>query len=76
MAEEHAGIAKLKEKSRAIRSIFDNPAGRRVLEILSEQFDSDDLRGKTVEETYYKLGQRDALVFIRQMIKLTEKTNG
>ena len=74
--DEHEGIARMKAKSRAVRAIFSSPEGKKVLELLSEQFDQDDLRGDTVQDTYYNLGQRDVLIYIRQLIRLLDKQNG
>jgi len=41
----------------------------KLLMLLLDEFETDDLRGATVEDTYYRLGQRDVVVY---MLRLAE----
>ena len=62
-------IDSLRRKSAKVRQLFATDRGREVLKILADEFDNDELRGDSVEETYYNLGQRDVIVYIRQLIE-------
>lgn len=64
---EEAIEQEIKRKAALVRRLFATPLGKEVHEILVNQFDADDLRGETVEQTYYNLGQRDVLVYLRQL---------
>lgn len=57
-------------KASEIKRVFGTHSGKAVLNILEDQFDGEDLRGQTVEETYYKLGQRDVVTYLRQLNRI------
>ena len=57
----------LKRKADAVRHVLTTHAGKELLQIMHDEFDMADLRGDTVEETYYNLGRRDAVVYLEQL---------
>jgi hypothetical protein len=57
----------LKRKSEIVRECLRAPGGKALLKVMHEEFDRPDLRGATVEETYYNLGRRDALIYLEQL---------
>jgi len=64
---------RLRVKGRVVREALSTDSGQKLLQLLLEEFDGDDLRGGTVEDTYYRLGQRDVVVY---MIRLLEGITG
>ena len=64
---------RLNLKSAEFTKTFTSPAGKKVLEALEEEFDGVDLRQSTPHDTYYKLGQRDVVVYIKQMLDLAKR---
>lgn len=77
MEEKVEKVEKAKEavikKAKIFRDMFQTPQGKKCLEFLEQEFDLEDLRGHTTEDTYYNLGRRDVVVYIRQMLKFVEK---
>lgn len=60
-------------KSGYFYRIFTSPDGKKVLEWLEEEFDSDEIfAAGEPDTTSYNLGKRDVIVYIRQMIRLKE----
>jgi hypothetical protein len=57
----------LKQKADAVRHVLTTPSGKELLQIMHDEFDMADLRGDTVEETYYNLGRRDAVIYLEQL---------
>lgn len=56
----------LRKKSIKVFRLFSSPEGEEVLKILEQEFDHRDPRGVDIQDTYYRLGQRDVMVYIRQ----------
>ena len=67
---EHEGLTNIRRKAGAVRALFATDEGRKVLDILGDEFDTDELRGGTVEETYFNLGRRDVLVYLKQLFEV------
>jgi hypothetical protein len=59
----------LLKKAAAFKQTFLTESGEAVLGALRDEFNSSDLIGKDTHDTYYKLGARDLLVYIEQMIE-------
>lgn len=57
----------IRRKANKVSALFSSNAGIEVLKILEDQFDKPDLRGDSVEDTYFNLGQRDVLIYLRQL---------
>ena len=57
----------LKRKAAKVHLLFATDLGKEVLQILRDEFDHEDLRGDSVEETYYNLGRRDAVIYLAQL---------
>lgn len=58
----------LAKKASIIFTVFGTEQGQKVLEILEDEFDGQDLRGGDPYETYYNLGARDVVTYIRQLV--------
>ena len=65
----------VKRKSRDFSALFSTPEGQRVLKCLDEEFNGAELRAKDPHNTYYNLGRRDVVTYIRQMIAYSERGN-
>lgn len=66
---------KLILKTKKFRRVFGGGEGKAILEALEEGFDHDEIKSSDPHETYYRLGQRDVVVYIKQMIKASEKND-
>ena len=64
-----------KRKAAAFAAVFNTRDGEKVLEALEAEFDRDELRGGEPHSTYFNLGQRDVVVYIKQMLKYSERNN-
>lgn len=69
MSTAEKRIEELLKKSEPFKRTFLTQAGQEVLTALDDAFNGVDLRGKSVEDTYYNLGARDVLMYINQMIE-------
>ena len=69
---KEAALEALDKKSGDFHKLFTSPLGVKVLEALEEEFNPDVLLGKTDAETNYKVGGRDVVIYIRQMIRYKE----
>ena len=58
---------RLRQKADAVRHVLTTPSGKELLQIMHDEFDMADLRGDSVEETYYNLGRRDAVIYLEQL---------
>ena len=67
-----AAIQALGKKAGDFHKLFTSPIGVKVLESLEEEFNPDKLLGKDDAETNYKVGARDVVIYIRQMIRYTD----
>ncbi len=66
-------VDKVVHKSGFFFRIFTSPDGKKVLEWLEEEFDSDEIfKAGEPDTTSYNLGKRDVIIYIRQMIRLKE----
>jgi hypothetical protein len=57
---------------KTFQSVFKTPGGKEVLKALEDEFDAMDIRDDNPHNTYYKLGQRDVVVYIKQMLEAAE----
>jgi hypothetical protein len=63
----------VKRKSKNFHILFTSPVGAKVLEYLEDEFDQEEIFQAGVPDgTAYNLGRRDVIVYIRQMIRVTE----
>ncbi len=67
-----AALEALGKKAGDFHKLFTSPIGVKVLESLEEEFNPDKLLGKDDAETNYKVGARDVVIYIRQMIRYKE----
>jgi len=60
-------------KARAVADLFETEQGAKVLKILESELDSDSIFSPCANTTNYNLGKRDAVVYIKQLIKHANK---
>lgn len=79
MTEQKEAIAAMKkrirEKAAQFHEFMSNPVGKQLVAILKEEFDGEDLRGTTVENTYYNLGARDVVKYLETLTRVHDKTS-
>ena len=63
-------LASLKRKSNIIKRLLNTTDGLAMVELLEEEFDREELRGTTNEETHFNLGARSVLVYLRQLYEV------
>ena len=63
----------VRKKSKDFHALFTSPVGVKVLKYLEDEFDQDEIFQAGVPDgTAYNLGRRDVIVYIRQMMRVTE----
>jgi hypothetical protein len=62
----------MKAKKVSIRNVFKTTDGKILLEVLEDEFDKDILFDPDPLKTAYKLGGRDLLTYIKQIISHKE----
>lgn len=65
----------VRKKSKAFAAVFNCPDGATVLDALENEFNGSELRGTDPHNTYYNLGRRDVVTYIKQMIAYSERKN-
>lgn len=65
----------IRKKAKVFYSVFKSSQGQEILKALEDEFDHSDIKSSDPHETYYRLGQRDVVVYIRQLLKHMEKNN-
>lgn len=60
---------RLRQKGRVVAEALNTEPGKKLTALLVDEFDCDDLRGRTVEETYFRLGQRDVVVYLLRLME-------
>ncbi len=60
-------------KAGLFRDVFDNEQGQKVLAMLEDELNPDDIFNLDPNTTAYTLGRRDALVYIKQLINYRPK---
>ena len=66
---------RIREKSAKFHEFLSNPVGKELIDIMIEEFDRDDLRGANAKETYYNLGARDVVVYLKTLGRIHDKTS-
>lgn len=69
---KEAALEALGRKAGDFHTLFTSPVGVKVLEALEEEFNPDSLIGVSDADTNYKVGRRDVVIYIRQMIRYKE----
>ena len=62
-------IEMIDRKAHTVSEVFNTHAGKEALDVLRDMFDHDDCRGESVEDTYYRLGQRDVIKYIEALLR-------
>lgn len=57
----------LREKQRVIRSVLNTPEGKNLFELLEDAFENRALKASDPHDTYYNLGQRDLVQYLREL---------
>ena len=65
----------LAKKAAIVKRAFSTEEGRKVLGYLEDEFEKSDLADADVYKTYYNLGARDLLTYIKQLIRYDEEMN-
>ncbi len=77
MSENNPNIVAMKkrirEKAAQFQELLNNPVGKNLMTILEEEFCKQDLRGATVEDTYYNLGGRDVVEYLKTLQRIHER---
>lgn len=55
------------EKHADVRAMLQLPAGRKLLDEMAKMFDEGDLMGRSPEETYFNLGRRAVVRWLRDL---------
>lgn len=63
---------KLREKAARFYRLFKTHDGEQVLKDLEDEFDADDLFNENPHKTNYNVGRRDAVVYIKQLMRYEE----
>lgn len=62
----------LREKSDLVRQVAETELGARLFELLEETFERRSLVGDGPHETYYRLGQRDVVQYLRELREVSK----
>jgi len=77
MENQETNIDKMRRRIRGKAAkyveLLNNPVGKDLIAILEEEFCGVDLRGSTVEDTYYNLGSRDLVEYLKQLQRINER---
>jgi hypothetical protein len=65
-------VEKLNQTAKHFYHTFTSPSGKKVLEFLERELNSDKLIASTPHETSYNVGRRDAFIYIQQMMRYAE----
>ena len=57
----------LHDKMRVVQEVARTPAGKKFFALLEETFERKSLRGSGPYETYYNIGQRDLVEYLREL---------
>ena len=61
--------ANLARKSSLVAGFMRSEAGKEIIRVLEEEFYNDELRGEDPHQTYYNLGRRDVVSYLKQLAK-------
>jgi len=64
----------LARKSALIGHFMESEAGQELIRVLEEEFYDGELVGKDPHQTYYNLGRRDVVSYLKQLAKWREPT--
>ncbi len=64
--------ANLKRKQSLVANFMRSEAGQEIIRVLEEEFYDADLLGGDPYETYHKIGQRDVVLYLKQIANWKE----
>jgi hypothetical protein len=67
--------AEAMRKAKIFAEVFSGTEGKKALDLLESEFNPDILFNVDQNITNYNLGRRDVLVYIRQMVKYSERAD-
>lgn len=62
---------RLREKAEIVRSALNTDSGKALFGLMSQTFESGSLKGEDPHDTYYRLGQRDVVAYLRELSEVT-----
>lgn len=65
MSTKHKLPETIRQKNQRYKNLFNTPDGKKVLDDLIEEFDTENLVGTDTHDTYKKLGAREAIKYIQ-----------
>ena len=65
--------ASLARKSGLISGFMQSEAGKEIIRVLEEEFYDGELKGDDPYQTYYNLGQRDVVSYLKQLARWREE---
>ncbi len=65
---------RLARKAMLFQQLFKSPLGEEALEYLKEEFTNGEMFSQDPLSTAYKLGARDVVIYIQQMVKFGDKS--
>jgi predicted RNA binding protein with dsRBD fold (UPF0201 family) len=71
--DKEQALKNLERKARAAARVYATEDGRYLIDALAEEMDKEDLRGKDTHETYFNLGRRDSITYIRELLSLNKR---
>ena len=57
----------IREKSEIVRAALDTPTGKNLMKVMEDTFCNQSLRRDSPYDTYYALGQRDVVQYLREL---------
>jgi hypothetical protein len=60
---------RLRETQQLLQRLGSNPDGKALIKLLRETFEDRHLRGDDPYDTYYRLGQRDVVQYLRTLME-------
>lgn len=76
--KEMKGLALMKSrlarKSALVTAFLNSAAGKEMIKVLEEEFYDGEIKGSDPYDTYYNLGRRDVVAYLKQLAKWREST--
>ena len=63
----------IREKRKVVQNVLKTPEGKKLFAVLEDTFERKPLKGENPHETYYNLGQRDLVQYLRELRDFTNE---
>ena len=67
--------AVIRQKAGVIGELMNSHVGKELIRILDEMFGSGEMRGENPYDTYFHLGQRDVVEYLKSLRRIHDKTS-